>query len=149
MPDFSAWNAELYHYGILGMKWGVRRFQNKDGTRTAAGKQHRARLEKMSDSELEQRLKRLRMEKEYRELNKGKVGRTVDYIRGFARERADIKDKKSHYITAKSQQKQTRISFKIIDGVVKNVLKASSAKTLAEITSQSKEKKKKSEKAKE
>lgn len=28
----------LMHYGILGMKWGVRRFQNADGSLTAAGK---------------------------------------------------------------------------------------------------------------
>ena len=29
---------ELYHHGVLGQKWGVRRFQNYDGTLTARGK---------------------------------------------------------------------------------------------------------------
>lgn len=32
-------NDELCHHGIKGMKWGVRRFQNSDGTLTAQGKQ--------------------------------------------------------------------------------------------------------------
>ncbi len=31
-------NNELYHHGILGMHWGVRRYQNKDGSLTDAGR---------------------------------------------------------------------------------------------------------------
>lgn len=38
-PDGKFINeAELYHWGIKGMKWGVRRYQNSDGSLTAAGR---------------------------------------------------------------------------------------------------------------
>lgn len=35
---------ELYHHGILGQKWGVRRYQNPDGSLTAEGEKRYAKL---------------------------------------------------------------------------------------------------------
>ena len=37
---------ELYHHGILGQKWGVRRYQNADGSLTSAGQKKVAKYDK-------------------------------------------------------------------------------------------------------
>ena len=39
---------ELYHHGVKGQKWGVRRYQNEDGTLTAKGKKHLEKQEAKS-----------------------------------------------------------------------------------------------------
>jgi hypothetical protein len=36
--EYYTYSSELYHHGVKGMKWGVRRYQNADGSLTAKGK---------------------------------------------------------------------------------------------------------------
>ena len=88
---------ELYHWGIKGMKWGVRRYRNEDGTLTDAGKKRYSdepvhedyakahddkRVETMSDAELRARNNRLQMERQYAQMTQ-KTNRGKKVVQAF------------------------------------------------------------------
>lgn len=56
--------GELMHYGVKGMKWGVRRYQNKDGTLTSAGKLRKQASENLKNADT-QNLERFGMDREH------------------------------------------------------------------------------------
>ena len=62
--EFTSWNPRyLEHHGIKGQKWGVRRYQNEDGTLTALGKLRGGREARKENRNLK---KTLADEKKYR-----------------------------------------------------------------------------------
>ena len=62
--EYIIYNGELYHWGIKGQKWGVRRFQNKDGTLTPEGKK---RYDDSPDSPKKKTSHREKLEAKYRQ----------------------------------------------------------------------------------
>lgn len=66
-------HSELMHFGVKGMKWGVRKSRIQKGKRWSSSKQ--AKIDGMSDDQLRRINNRIRLEKEYRQLTQTRMER--------------------------------------------------------------------------
>lgn len=73
-------NTNLQHAGIKGMRWGVRRYQNKDGSLTPAGrKRYGSRFDKEDDDIDEEEVKKRYEEGKQKALKSGSIEEVLKY----------------------------------------------------------------------
>lgn len=77
---------ELYHYGVLGMRWGVRRKSARQSSEDSSNVKNirKKRVDEMSNKELIEANNRIQLERQYKSLTGGKAKRAVKAFVGTA-----------------------------------------------------------------
>lgn len=73
----------LVHYGILGMKWGIRRTPaqlSRDRGTSKKSSSEKKNVKEMSDDELRKTVNRLQLERQYLQLSSSDVSKGREYI---------------------------------------------------------------------
>lgn len=117
-------NNYLQHYGVLGMKWGQRRAQRKldriekkakkqgwDDDATAAARLKTKKVSQMSNAELKKLNERIRLENEYKNLNKRDTSAGKKFV-------ADIMKETSKEIAKDYTKKYAKKGIELVSNLI-------------------------------
>lgn len=106
-------SADIYHWGILGQRWGRRRFQNEDGTYTEAGKERRRSYSSTGIRAAIARRKNEKVDKSFKKWQEGAKNKeeAINKGKAYTQKRIEYEADKSNP-EAKAAYKQSKKEYK-------------------------------------